>query len=198
MNTLAPSFDVVIPPKGGHGADIYNELGAFNVMVFSSIENDLENPDFILENQISRVGIVQNPTVYDSTDILSLDKASSISAVKLIGTGFNQVSFEEDSVIEQTIGAGQTAMARVVSYNKSTGILKYWNDRYTHGVGYGGTVTYYPQYGLDRYSFTESPAGGGSIDIRGNGGDIILQIDTAFTGSTMQINNRTYNLEQSL
>ena len=197
VNTLAPSFDVVIPPKGGHGADIYNELGAFNVMVFSSIENDLENPDFILENQISRVGIVQNPTVYDSTDILSLDKASSISAVKLIGTGFNQVSFEEDSVIEQTIGAGQTAMARVVSYNKSTGILKYWNDRYTHGVGYGGTVTYYPQYGLDRYSFTESPAGGGSIDIRGNGGDIILQIDTAFTGSTMQINNRTYNLGQS-
>ena len=79
----------------------------------------------------------------------------------------------------------------------STGILKYWNDKDTHGVGYGGTVTYYPQYGLDRYSFTESPAGGGSIDIRGNGGDIILQIDTAFTGSTMQINNETYNLGQS-
>ena len=135
VNVSQPAFEVVIPPKGGHGADIYNELGAFNVMVFSSIENDLENPDFILENQISRVGLVQNPTVYNSTDILSLDKASSIAAVKLVGTGFNSVSFDEDSIIEQTVGAGQTAMGRVVSYNKSTGILKYWNDRYTHGVG---------------------------------------------------------------
>ena len=198
VNVLQPEFEVVIPPKGGHGADIYNELGAFNVMVFSSIENDLENPDFILENQISRVGLVQNPTVYNSTDILSLDKASSIAAVKLVGTGFNSVSFDEDSIIEQTVGAGQTAMGRVVSYNKSTGILKYWNDRYTHGVGYGGTITYNPTYGLDRHSFTNTPASGGSIDIRGNGGDITLQIDTAFTGSTMQINNRTYNLGQKL
>ena len=197
VNTLPPSFEVIIPPKGGHGADIYNELGAFNVMVFSAIENDLENPDFILENQVSRVGIVQNPTVYNSTSILTLDKASSISAIKLTGTGFNDVSFNEDSIIEQTIGSGQTAVARVVSYNKSTGILKYWNDRYTHGVGYGGTISYNPTYGLDRHAFTNVPSGSGSIDIRGNDGNIVLQIDTAFTGSTMQINNRTYNLGQS-
>ena len=64
-------------------------------------------------------------------------------------------------------------------------------------LGYGGTITYNPTYGLDRHSFTNTPASGGSIDIRGNGGDITLQIDTAFTGSTMQINNRTYNLGQS-
>ncbi len=179
VNTLEPSFEVIIPPKGGHGADIYSELGAFNVMVFSSIENDLENPDFILENQISRVGLVQNPTVYDSTDILSLDKASSVSAIKLIGTGFNDVSFNEDSLIQQTVGTGQTAIARVISYNKSTGILKYWNDRYTHGLGYGGTITYTPDYGLDRYDFTNTPSGNGSIDVRGNGGEIVLQIDTA-------------------
>lgn len=197
VNTLPPSFDVIIPPKGGHGADIYSELGAFNVMVFSSIENDLENPDFILENQISRVGLVLNPTVYNSTDILTLDKASAISAIKLTGTGFNDVVFDEDSVIEQTVGTGQTAMARVVSYNKSTGVLKYWNDRYTHGLGYGGTITYSPTYGLDRYSFTDTPSGTGSIDIRGNGGDIVLQIDTSFSGSTIEINNRTYNLGQS-
>ena len=26
-STTTPTFDVIIPPKGGHGADIYRELG---------------------------------------------------------------------------------------------------------------------------------------------------------------------------
>ena len=29
--TTPAEFDVIIPPSGGHGADIYRELGAFNV-----------------------------------------------------------------------------------------------------------------------------------------------------------------------
>ena len=28
--TTAPVFDIIIPPQGGHGADIYRELGARN------------------------------------------------------------------------------------------------------------------------------------------------------------------------
>ena len=42
----SPTFNVIIPPKGGHGADIYRELGAYNVLIYSRIENDVENPDF--------------------------------------------------------------------------------------------------------------------------------------------------------
>jgi hypothetical protein len=29
--TTLPAFNVIISPKGGHGADIYRELGAYNV-----------------------------------------------------------------------------------------------------------------------------------------------------------------------
>ena len=57
--TTPPTFDIIIPPQGGHGADIYRELGAYNVLLYSRIENDSQNPDFITGNEIARVGIVQ-------------------------------------------------------------------------------------------------------------------------------------------
>ena len=55
-----------------------SELGAFNVLLYSRIENDIENPDFITGNQIARVGIVENPKAFGSTACLSwIDKASA-------------------------------------------------------------------------------------------------------------------------
>ena len=51
MERLAPVFDVIIPPNGGHGADIYRELGAHNVLSYARFENDTQNPDFITGNQ---------------------------------------------------------------------------------------------------------------------------------------------------
>ena len=31
VGTTRPTFDVIITPQGGHGADIYRELGAYSV-----------------------------------------------------------------------------------------------------------------------------------------------------------------------
>ena len=67
-----PTFNVIIPPSIGHGYDIYRELGAKNVLLYSRIENDTENPDFTIGNKIARVGVVQNPQAYDSTSLLTL------------------------------------------------------------------------------------------------------------------------------
>ena len=53
--TTSPVFNVIIPPQGGHGADVYRELGARNALIYSRIENDTENPDFITGNQIARI-----------------------------------------------------------------------------------------------------------------------------------------------
>ena len=55
--------DIIQPPKG-HGADIYTELGANKVLVYSRIENsDTTNPDFPVGNQFARIGILKNPNV---------------------------------------------------------------------------------------------------------------------------------------
>ena len=58
------------------------ELGAMNVLLYSRIENDNENPDFITGNQIARVGIVENPKSTGTT-LLSADKASATWCFKI-------------------------------------------------------------------------------------------------------------------
>jgi hypothetical protein len=191
----SPVFNVIIPPQGGHGSDIYRELGAYNVLVYSRIENDIENPDFITGNQIARIGLVENPEAFNSSSILTLDKASALNALKLTGVGYSSASFTADSFITQTVGLGSTAVGRVVSYDQTTGVLKYWQDRNVAGFNTDGSQNTNPQYGFQLQQFTSSPGSGGSVNIIG--GSVTLGIDTNFTGVSTSINNRTYYLGQS-
>ena len=194
--TTRPSFDVIIPPQGGHGADIYRELGAFNVLLYSRIENDSTNPDFITGNQIARVGVVENPQQFGSTTILSADKASALSALKLVGTGYSTATFSGDSYFTQTVSTGTTAVGRVVSYDQNTGVLKFWQDRSLAGFNTVGTAQTQPTYGFDLTEFSSSPGTGGSLVISPTTGQD-LSIDTTFSGITTVINNRTYYLGQT-
>ena len=193
--TTRPTFDVIISPKGGHGADIYRELGAYNVLMYSRIENDNENPDFVTGNQISRVGIVENPEVSSGT-VLTSDKASAVYALKLTGIGYSSASFTADSYFTQTIAAGSTAVGRVVNYDKNTGVLKYWQDRSLAGFNTVGTAQTTPTYGFEMKEFTSSPSTGGSLTIVPTSGSN-LQIDSTFSGISTVINNRTYYLGQT-
>ena len=169
-------------------------MGARNALIYSRIENDTENPDFITGNQISRIGIVQNPKAHDSTQNLDLDKASAVYALKLTGAGYSSATFTADSFITQTIGIGSTAVGSVVSYDQVTGVLKYWQDRTTSGFNTNGTQNTSPIYGFQLNKFTANPTNG-SISILG--GSSTLSIQTSFTGLSTLINNRTYYLGQS-
>ncbi len=193
--TTAPVFDVIVSPQSGHGADIYRELGARNALIYSRIENDSENPDFITGNEIARIGLVQNPKAYGTSSNLSLDKAAATYALKLTGTGYSSASFTADSFITQTVGLGSTAVGRVVSYDQVTGVLKYWQDRSTAGFNTDGTKNTNPTYGFKMNRFTPGIADGGSFNIIG--GSTTLAIQTSFTGISTEINSRTYYLGQS-
>jgi hypothetical protein len=197
--STSPTFDIIIPPQGGHGADIYRELGAYNVLLYSRIENDTENPDFITGNQIARVGIVKSPLSYNSNSIMSLDKASAVYALKLTGIGYSSVVFNADTQITQTIGVGSTAFGRVISYDQNTGVLKYWQDRYHAGFNTDGTQNSSPTYGFTLHRFTADIGSGGSLNIIG--GSATLAIQTNFGSSSNPgistiINSRTYYLGQ--
>jgi hypothetical protein len=189
-----PVFNVIISPQGGHGYDIYRELGAYNVLLYSRIENDVENPDFITGNQIARIGIVKNPQASGGS-LLSLDKASSLSALRLTGAGYSAATFTTDSYITQTVGTGATAVGRVINYDQNTGVLKYWQDRTSAGFTTAGIGITNPTYGFNLTEFTNSPSTGGSVVI--SGGSISLSISTSFTGLSTVINNRTYYFGQS-
>ena len=192
--TTRPLFNVIISPKGGHGYDIYRELGAYNVLMYSRIENNNENPDFITGNQIARVGVVENPEVTSGT-ILTSDRASATNALRLTGTGYSSATFTADSFITQTVSTGTTAIGRVISYNQTTGVLKYWQDRTLAGFNTVGTAQTNHTYGFDLTEFTSSPGTGGNLSVIG--GSLTLIIDDTYSGISTIINNRTYYLGQT-
>ena len=192
--TTQPTFNVIISPQGGHGANIYRELGAYNVLLYSRIENDIENPDFITGNEFARIGVVENPNETSST-LLSASKASAVSALRLVGTGYSSATFTPDSLVAQTISAGSTAVGRVVSYDQTTGVLKFWQDRRNAGFSSTGIGITNPTYGYETLEFTSSPGTGGSLVIVPSSGSN-LEIDSNFTGISTVINNRTYYLGQ--
>jgi len=192
--TTIPTFDVIVSPPGGHGYDIYKELGAMNVLLYSRIENDNENPDFITGNQIARVGVVENPKS-SGTTLLSADKASATYALRLAGLGYSTATFTADSYFQQTVSTGTSAIGRVVNYDQTTGVLKYWQDKTMAGFNTVGTAQTNPQWGFDLTEFTASPSTGGSLTIVPSTGSN-LAIDTSFTGVSTVINNRTYYLGQ--
>lgn len=203
VGTTQPQFEVIIPPNGGHGYDIYRELGSYYLCLYAKFENDNENPDFIIENQVARVGIVENPLQYDSSSLLTADKISSLYAVKLVGiTNLNDykiATFNSDSYITQTVGTGITAVGRVVSYDSETGVLKYWQDKRNVGFNTDGSQDTSPVYGLTQNRFTSNILTGGSLIV--SGGSINLNIDSSFgsvvnPGITTIINNKTYQLGQ--
>jgi len=192
--TTTPTFNVIIPPPGGHGYDIYRELGAFNVLTYARFENDTSNPDFITGNQFSRVGLVENP-LKSNGSALTDSSVSAVYALRLTGIGWSSATYTADSKILQTVGLGSTAVGKVISYDATTGVLKYWQDRsnsgFTTSTGQPGAAT---STGYECFRFTADPTSDGSLTI--TGGDTSLGIDTAFTGLSTVINNKTYYLGQ--
>jgi hypothetical protein len=118
-------FNVIIPPPGGHGANIYKELGAFRCLVYSRIENPITNPDFIVGNQFARIGIIKNIFSYDS---LSYFNASTGSAVFGIALDANSLSISDDDLLLQP---STGALGTIVSSQEISAatFLKYIQSR---------------------------------------------------------------------
>lgn len=186
-------FNVIIPPPGGHGKNVYTELGANKVLVYSRIENTITNPDFIEGNQFARVGIVKDITQFGSTTLFTDTTGSGVYGILVDGTSAS--SETEDSVITQTstnskgslVSAVSIGSSTVVKYTKprefyvdtySTGNITKTSDRFlTGGVGLS-TVS--------SYSYSDFDAS--SITINGNNYNILnfsgSQIGETFLGQT--------------
>ena len=153
-----PNFEVIIPPKGGHGADIYRELGGFRVMLYSKYDNNVDDvPDYVLGNNFSRVGLIKNPLTSTGNTLLNSTTATSLGALALTSDGASgvtttsDVTYKVNTLIKQSVGSGQTAVAYVASWNPETGILKYYQP-----VGFS-TMAAYSYKQLDFISDASSP-----------------------------------------
>ena len=205
LGTVSPEFEIIIPPQNGHGYDVYRELGTTNALIYGRIENNEENPDYVIGSKISRLGIIENPQAYDSSSLLVDSNVSAVNALLLKGLSpnlddYKTVTFENNSIIKQTIGAGVTAIGKVISYDPVTGVLKYWQDRSLVGFNTDGTVNTNPLFGYKLHNFTSNVTGQGSLRIIGGTKD--LYIDSGFgsqntPGISTVINNKTYYLGQT-
>ena len=191
-------FSVIIPPPKGHGADIYTELGANKVLVYSRIENsDTTNPDFPVGNQFARIGILKNPNVNGTTNLLTASSASGVYGLRLAGAASSTMSVSVDGQITQTIGIGSTAVGKIISYDPVTKFLRYWQDR---SLATNSSTGANPTYGYRLNRFTSTPSTGGSINVvvTTTTGTETVGIETTFTGVSTSVNSKTYYFGQSI
>ena len=182
-------FEVVIPPKGGHGADIYRELGGFRVMLYSKYDNNVDDvPDYVLGNDFSRVGMVKNPLQFGGTDLLNNTTATNLSALKLkpdasSGLTTSNVTYTPNALITQKVGVGSTAVGYVASWNPDTGILKYYQP-----VGFS-TLSTYSYKKLDFVGLGTAITGGSPEN---------LIVDTSFNNqSSIVVGGKNVSLGQT-
>ena len=129
-------LDVIIPPKGGHGANAVEELGGHFVMMNTDFTGDesSNSGDFTTANDFRRVGLLLDPTTGGSA--ASATTLRGTKAVKLSGT---PGSFQVDEEINQ---ASTGAVGKVVEYDSTNKILFYIQTRFNdEGVDSNGNLT---------------------------------------------------------
>ena len=192
-------FNVIIPPPGGHGKDVYTELGAHRVLIYSRIENNSTNPDFIIGNQFSRIGIIKglrpNNVSDQSESRFTDDSGSGVYAMKLSNS---VTSFTEpyDSVITQS---NTNAIGNLVNFDSTTKVLRYIQPRTncidTYPTGSDIVFDYnYPHSGINTSSNYKLEVFNDTIiTINGNS----YPIDSSLNGNTIDVSGSTYYLGQN-
>ena len=130
------NLNVIIPPKGGHGANAVKELGGFYVMMNKSLVGIEGTSDIGVANDFRRIGLLRNPTNFGTTIVASADTRRQLYA-----TIFSSVSgtFTADEEINQ---ATTGAVGKVVEYDSTNKILYYYQTRFPDvGTDSNGNLT---------------------------------------------------------
>ena len=195
----------IIPPSKGHGFDIYTELGADKVLVYSRFDDSTK--DFPTDTHFGQVGIIKNPQNFETNaGILTTSQFSSLFSVKLKNAITKPSVGGYDSLvglgITQTITVGSDnilAQGIVASYDQDTNVLKYIQDRSLNLNSTTFDTTDYADVGVKGQvnSFQSTNANlhivGGKIkDVSGN--IIDNNIDENFSGITTTVGNKNINL----
>ena len=201
INTKA-NLIPIIPPSKGHGFDIYTELGADKVLVYSRFDDSTK--DFPTDTHFGQVGIIKNPSQFNAAaGILTTSQFSSLSSIKL-SSAIGQPSDGYSSLIgvgiTQTRTDGGVARGIIASYDQDTFVLKYLQDR---SLNLRKSVLNEETSGFDTIDYANVDQRAkvlsfesSSQPINGTGTNVSfnVSIDSSFTGITTTIGNRQINL----
>ena len=132
------AIEVVVPPKYGHGSNPYLELGAYRLMVHTTVPYN--EPQFPTDISYRRIGLISNPYIKGSTTVATASDISQLYSVTLSSSSGN---FQIGEIINQ---ASTNATGRVVSWDSTNKILRYYQDRFDgtyqqNLVSFSGTNT---------------------------------------------------------
>jgi len=179
----------IIPPSKGHGFDIYKELGADKILIYSRFDDSTR--DFPTDTKFAQVGILKNPTQYSSTTVFTQNSFSSLYALKLDEDAtINESEITIGSEIRQTYvlnNINYKAKGYVASYDRATKVLKYYKDRslFFNPVNKSDQVDFLNVTIESNSSIDFSSSDSNSLSILNSSGTTIASIDSSFSESTI-------------
>jgi len=169
----------IIPPSRGHGFDLYTELGADKILIYTRFDDSTKS--FPTSTKFSQVGILKNPERFSDSTIFDGINFSSAFAMK----------FDSDPSSTPTVGTEITsssgAKGTITSYDSQTKVLKYTRDRSLYFNS--GTV---PQ---DQRDYAGVNTGSKIIEFAT--GDTVSPVSATienFNGSTVNVSNKVVGL----
>ena len=183
--TRAAKLDVIIPPSKGHGFDIYEELGTDKVIIYARFDDS--TLDFPIDTKFAQIGLIKNPTIKNSTTIFGENSYTAAESIKLSAfTGELAVG----DVINQVTSSGVIAKGYVASFDKSSLVLKYTQDR----------SLYYNPFTYNTQDYVGISTSGSKVLFESSASAITTDggfsgaVDTTFSGNTLLVGTRTVDL----
>lgn len=135
---IGTELDVIIGPKGGHGANAVKELGGFFVMMNTSLEGaETGNTgDFLTDNDFRKIALIKDPTSSGSAATVNTLRASYAVQFAVSPT---PGTFQVDEEINQ---ATTGAVGKVIQWDATNRILYFIQTRHNDsGVDSNGNKT---------------------------------------------------------
>ena len=180
----------IIPPSKGHGYDIYTELGADKVLIYSRFDDSTKN--FPTDTNFAQVGIIKNPVKYGTSEICTDNQFSSVGAIMLSSS--TSISNDQNlvgKIVTQSLTGIGTAKGYITSYDSETKVLKYIQDRSLYFNDENKEdQTDYRNVGSDSKVLSFEP----SLDIKITDPSMTLTINSNFNGITTISESKQINL----
>ena len=127
------SVTPIISPRGGHGFNAVEELGAHYVMMNTKLEQ-AEGDDVTVANDFREVGIVKDPFNFGTTTVSSASTRRQSYAIKMAAAPSTDYTIDE-KITQSSTGA----VGRVVEWDATNNILYYVQERFANfGINAAG------------------------------------------------------------
>ena len=118
------SVTPIISPRGGHGFNAVEELGAHYVMMNTKLEQ-AEGDDVTVAKDFREVGIVKDPFNFGTTTVSSASTRRQSYAIKMAAAPSTDYTIDE-KITQSSTGA----VGRVVEWDATNNILYYVQERF--------------------------------------------------------------------